>query len=1005
MSGPKKNNPFDSATFKKGIAYVESNNGKHTWNKTSSATGKYQFLYNEIKHLPEMRGVSREQFNSNPELQERIMDMAINNKLKGRPGYYRNANDLTNDYKEVLGSNWNYRPDEVAALSHFLGRKGARDYFRSVAEGKEYKVAGKNNATVSEYLDRYNRGIGSDRGIVKQQHPLPSINKMPEISERIQGIVIPDNLDFSKMAKPKPKSQSQIIPYSQAVKPKQQQTQSQQQQGSTDYLIDYINNNQFNDGGMLTEFNNGGTHEQNPLGGIPQGIGANGQRNTVEEGETKKDNYIYSDRLELTKEKAARYGLHKKFVGKSYADITKELTTQTKETNNKIDSDTSNEMLERVKMAAEESRMEQEAIQSNQMFLGGDEGEAGKPGVGAYLGAAQGLMNVGQDIFGKSNIETDGSVRPEGVQSVGGSTLGGAMKGAQAGMAFGPLGAGIGGVVGAIGGLFAGKKNKKAEQEGIKNNDLMQNSKYTNDFLFGGSTDPNKKKPMANGALPLSDDMEGSSARNIGTPQGDRETVHSLEGKFDGFNLGKYAGIYDFKKGNVYNGAQQYIAPSHFNPSQLKTVSDNLRKVNPNSNFELIAGERKPSIPQGTMVANDYRNGGKLQDGKKRNSSTKEYNDTSLNYEPYVPVTVRGGEQMVDTTGLSKGNMKNPRSIRGVQQGEVVWNRQEGKWEPTSLGDKKYKSAEPLSSKSQKFLFDEYYPLRRDVEGNRVFGANKDFEANKLQKIKNNIPDERGMNQKVSDNSFVNGGNMYVNSGPLSYLFGQRNPNNSFLGDLNNERGAIPREYTDYKGVTPWDGETAEQQFNFDEPRKGINWDKIGDIANDALRYAPAANNLIQAATLKKPEQEALDRLDNRYKPNYVDERGLINRAQSSYNNVSNALRGTNVGGAGLRSNLLMAHLNKQKGLSDSFMQADNINRQEDRFGQQFNLNVDSRNLGQSNMQKDINARNRAAYDNNKSKMWSAFSQDLGNIGLENMRKKYPEKLDLLYNYRGKYRG
>ena len=53
---------------------------------------------------------------------------------------------------------------------------------------------------------------------------------------------------------------------------------------------------QFAEGGQLNEFNGGGTHEQNPLGGIPVGNG-----NSVESGETEltSENYVFSDRLTL----------------------------------------------------------------------------------------------------------------------------------------------------------------------------------------------------------------------------------------------------------------------------------------------------------------------------------------------------------------------------------------------------------------------------------------------------------------------------------------------------------------------------------------------------------------------------------------------------------------------------------------------------------------------------------------------------------------------------------
>ena len=60
----------------------------------------------------------------------------------------------------------------------------------------------------------------------------------------------------------------------------------------TDVLDNYLN-----------EYNNGGSHETNPHGGIPQGMGSNGKQNTVEEDETSFNidgtKYIFSRRLKL----------------------------------------------------------------------------------------------------------------------------------------------------------------------------------------------------------------------------------------------------------------------------------------------------------------------------------------------------------------------------------------------------------------------------------------------------------------------------------------------------------------------------------------------------------------------------------------------------------------------------------------------------------------------------------------------------------------------------------
>jgi hypothetical protein len=76
------------------------------------------------------------------------------------------------------------------------------------------------------------------------------------------------------------------------------------------FIQDYISTNQLYQGGQLppidptqmnlNQLNVGGGHHENPYGGIPQGMGANGKMNTVEEGETSytfdDGKYIFSNR-------------------------------------------------------------------------------------------------------------------------------------------------------------------------------------------------------------------------------------------------------------------------------------------------------------------------------------------------------------------------------------------------------------------------------------------------------------------------------------------------------------------------------------------------------------------------------------------------------------------------------------------------------------------------------------------------------------------------------------
>ena len=52
----------------------------------------------------------------------------------------------------------------------------------------------------------------------------------------------------------------------------------------------------------ITTYNEGGLHETNPNGGIPVGTSPEGQMNTVEQGEARMGDMIYSNRIPLSQE-------------------------------------------------------------------------------------------------------------------------------------------------------------------------------------------------------------------------------------------------------------------------------------------------------------------------------------------------------------------------------------------------------------------------------------------------------------------------------------------------------------------------------------------------------------------------------------------------------------------------------------------------------------------------------------------------------------------------------
>lgn len=78
----------------------------------------------------------------------------------------------------------------------------------------------------------------------------------------------------------------------------------------------------FRDGGRLsmTEYQTGGRHEDGKDGGVDLGQDAE-----VEEGETRVGDYIFSDRLKLTKTLAKKVGLPEDLAGQTFADASKEI--------------------------------------------------------------------------------------------------------------------------------------------------------------------------------------------------------------------------------------------------------------------------------------------------------------------------------------------------------------------------------------------------------------------------------------------------------------------------------------------------------------------------------------------------------------------------------------------------------------------------------------------------------------------------------------------------------
>lgn len=159
-----KPRPFDAQAFRKGIlaSEVSGELDYSAWNDGSTATGAYQIRYSEAKEwLPEhgfANITTREGFRDSPEAQEAYMDERIKRYVN------KDAFDLTKRYKPQLGDKWNYTTQDIAALSHFLGRRGTMNYLAAIRDGRDPASVlppHAKNLPPDEYLRRFREGYES----------------------------------------------------------------------------------------------------------------------------------------------------------------------------------------------------------------------------------------------------------------------------------------------------------------------------------------------------------------------------------------------------------------------------------------------------------------------------------------------------------------------------------------------------------------------------------------------------------------------------------------------------------------------------------------------------------------------------------------------------------------------------------------------------------------------------------------------------------------------------
>lgn len=151
----------------------------------------------------------------------------------------------------------------------------------------------------------------------------------------------------------------------------------------------------------VTIIGNGGTHEENPMEGVPMGVAPDGTPNLVEQGEVKFNNYVFSNRLFATGGLLAAHNLPTAYADHSFADIAEKLSKESSERpNDPISKRGLVSAMTRLQQAQEQLRAEE---QSRKFAKGG------------HLFAGGGPAGINPDLYD----EDDYLVNPTGSKIIG----------------------------------------------------------------------------------------------------------------------------------------------------------------------------------------------------------------------------------------------------------------------------------------------------------------------------------------------------------------------------------------------------------------------------------------------------------------------------------------------------------------------------------------------------------------------------------------------------------
>lgn len=266
---------FDNKKIQKRKPGFNAQAFSHARSMVSSNKGEFQIPYELVKDHHSISGMSKREYSRRPEIQENIKREA----LKGNIDNYPYDKNYIRELNQKAGGGFDL--GQLTALVHSIGPQNANKLIKD-PESIDPEV----RTRALEFIEHY------------EGYSKPDTSSTSPYSEQdySQDLLVDDEIEGEEQAQNQqmgmPQEQAPQQPIPEQINPEQPNQNSFEQGGE-------LQSGQSVDS-LVTKFEGGGTHEQNPLGGIPQGQGVNGKQNLVEEGETKWQDYVFSNAISIS---------------------------------------------------------------------------------------------------------------------------------------------------------------------------------------------------------------------------------------------------------------------------------------------------------------------------------------------------------------------------------------------------------------------------------------------------------------------------------------------------------------------------------------------------------------------------------------------------------------------------------------------------------------------------------------------------------------------------------